>query len=206
MYTFSRMRRLALRGLPLLTAVLVACAPVRVRETPAAAAAQDAREAELAPRAHWTITARIAVSNGQDGGSGELVWQQADEQYTFTVHAPVTGRTWKLTGDARRATLEGVDPAPDVGSDAQRLLHDRLGWDVPLAELRAWVRGLRAPAQPASVQYDERGLPALIEQAGWKVEYRDWFGERTPPLPRKVFASHGNARVRVAIESWHVDE
>lgn len=182
------------------------CAPMRVRETPAAAAAQEAREAQLVPRNHWTVTARIAVSNGQDGGSGELVWQQDGERYTFTVHAPVTGRTWKLSGDARHAVLEGVDATPDVGADAQRLLRDRLGWDVPLAELGAWVRGLRAPSSHASVQYDERNLPALLEQSGWKVEYRDWFAERAPPLPRKVFASRGKSRTRVAIESWSFDD
>lgn len=210
MHTFSFMRRAAPAGLLLAcllsACVLSACAPVRVRETPAAAAAQAAREAELVQRTHWTITARIAVSNGQDGGSGELVWKQDGENYTFTVHAPVTGRTWKLSGDARRATLEGVDPTPDVDTDAERLLHDRLGWDVPLVDLGAWVRGLRAPASRASVQYDERNLPAVIEQSGWKVEYRDWFGDRTPALPRRVFASRGGAHVRVALENWNFDD
>ena len=81
-----------------------------------------------------------------------------------------------------------------------------LGWDVPLADLRTWVRGLRAPGSAASVQYDERNLPAVIEQDGWRVEYRDWFIDRDPPLPRKVFANRADARVRMAIESWSVDE
>ena len=207
MYTISISSRVAARGTALLVCLLAAaCAPVRVRETPAAAAAQAAREAGLAPRAHWTLTARIAVSNGQDGGSGELVWRQDGERYTFTVHAPVTGRTWKLSGDAQRAVLEGVDPQPDAGTDAQRLLHERLGWDVPLGDLNAWVRGLRAESAHADVQYDERNLPAVINQSGWKVEYRDWFSDRTPQLPRKVFASRGTARVRMAIESWNFDE
>jgi outer membrane lipoprotein LolB len=211
MYTISNSPRVAARGAALLVCLLVtACAPVRVRETPAAAAAQAAREADLAPRAHWTLTARIAVSNGPDGGSGELTWQQDGERYTFTVQAPVTARTWKLSGDAQHAVLEGVDPEPDVGTDGQRLLHERLGWDVPLADLDAWVRGLRAKSAqasaPANVQYDERNLPAVIEQSGWKVEYRDWFTDRTPPLPRKVFASRGTSRVRMAIQSWNFDE
>jgi len=205
MYTPVSKRARALTGLSLIC-LLAACAPVRVRETPAAAAAQDAREAQLATQTRWTIVARIAVSSAQDGGSGELVWHQDGAQYQFTVRAPVTGRTWKLSGDAQHATLEGVDPAPDVGADPERLLHERLGWDVPLRDLGAWVRGLRAPASGASVQYDEHNLPAVIEQSGWKVEYRDWFSDRTPPLPRKVFASRGSARVRVALESWSFDE
>ncbi|MBS0556656.1 MAG: outer membrane lipoprotein LolB [Proteobacteria bacterium] len=181
---------------------LAACAPVRVRETPAALAAQQAREAQLAPLAHWTLAAHIGVSNGRDGGSGDLSWEQNGDAFHFTVRAPVTGKTWTLSGDAGRVVLEGVDPQPDVDSDAQRLLHDRLGWDVPLADLRAWVRGLRAAGSGASMQFDAQNLPAVIEQDGWRVEYRDWFTDRDPAMPRKVFASHGDARVRLVIENW----
>ena len=189
-----------------LCVALAACAPLRTRETPVNAQAQAAREQTLAAQPNWSLTARIAVSNGQDGGSGELEWSQHGDTYTFTVHAPVTGKTWKLSGDGRSATLEGVDPAPDRGDDATRLLHDRLGWDVPLKELDAWVRGMRAVGSNADVTYDEHNLPAVLQQAGWKVEYRDWFDQRTPPLPRKVFASRGTAHVKVAISDWHFDE
>ena len=185
-------------------AVLGACAPVRVRETPAAQAAQVAREGQLKARTHWTINARIGVSNGKDGGSGDLVWTQNGDRYEFTVHAPVTGRTWKLSGDAHEAVLEGVDPQPAADSDPERLLRERLGWDMPLAQLSAWVRGMRASGS-ANVEYDAQNLPASIEQSGWKVEYREWLSDRDPPLPRKLFASRGNARVRVAIESWSFD-
>ena len=181
---------------------LAACAPLRVHETPQALAGQQAREAQLAAQTHWSLVAHIGVSNGQDGGSGELTWTQDGDSYRFSVRAPVTGKTWTLSGDAAHAALAGVDPQPDVGTDPQRLLHDRLGWDVPLADLDAWIRGLRAPQSRAQVQYDDRNLPAVIEQDGWKVEYRDWFTDRNPPLPRKVFASKGQARVRVAIEQW----
>lgn len=193
-------------GFLFLILALAACAPVRVRETPAALAAQQAREARLAPLTHWTLTAHIGVSDHGDGGSGDLDWTQSGDAFRFTVRAPVTGKTWTLSGDADHATLEGVDPQPDEDTDAQRLLHDRLGWDVPLAELRAWVRGLRASGSRASVEYDDKNLPAVIEQDGWRVEYRDWFADRDPPLPRKVFANRGDARVRMVVESWHADE
>jgi outer membrane lipoprotein LolB len=208
MYKFPLMSipagvRVALSAMLLL---LGACAPVRVRENPAALAAQSAREAALSKQMRWTIAARIAVSNGSDGGSGELQWQQDGAQYWFTVRAPVTGKTWKLSGDATHAALEGVDAQPDTDSDPERLLRERLGWEVPLNDLVAWVRGMRAPGIAASVQYDELNRPAVIEQAGWKIEYRDWFADRDPALPRKVFASRGTARVRVAISQWSFDD
>jgi outer membrane lipoprotein LolB len=181
---------------------LGACAPVRVRESAATNAAQDAREAALAPRTHWQLEAHISVSDGRDGGSGDLVWQQDGDRYTFTVRAPVTGKTWKLSGDARQAQLEGVDEQPVRGADPERLLRERLGWDVPLAALGSWVRGLRAPGPKSEVQYDAQNLPAVLAQDGWKIEYRDWFADSQPPMPRKLFAARANARVRMAVEHW----
>lgn len=204
--TIARVR-LAFAGLLIL--VLAACAPMRVKmhaSTPAAEAAQDAREAVLAPRTHWTLDAHIAVSTDRDSSSGELDWRQAGDAYVFTVRAPITGKTLKLTGDAQHARLEGVDAQASEDSDVQHLLRERVGWDVPLASLRAWVRGMRAPGTPARIQYNEQNLPALIEQDGWKIEYRDWFAERKPALPRIVFASHATTRVKMAIETWSFDE
>ena len=189
-----------------IAAALAACAPLRVKESAETNSAQSAREAQLAPVTSWTLTAHIGVSDGKDGGSGELVWKQNGEHYDFTVHAPVTGKTWKLSGDASRATLEGVDPQPDTDRSPERLLKQRLGWDVPLAQLGDWVRGLRAKGSAPNTIYDAQNLPAVIEQDGWKVEYRDWFAERNPPLPKKVFATRGNSRVRVSIEDWSINE
>lgn len=187
--------------------LLAACAPMQVKQhagTAADEAAQQAREVALGGRAHWSLAAHIGVSNERDSGSGELDWRQDGEAYSFTVRAPVTGKTWKLSGDDGYARLEGIEPNPIEARDAEKLLQERVGWDVPLAALRAWVLGLRAPAAPARVSYAESGLPARIEQSGWNVEYRDWYTDRDPPLPKRVFAARGATRVKLAIENFDI--
>ena len=194
--------------------LIAACAPVptRVREaTPAAEAAQAAREAALAPRSHWMIAAHIGVSSERDSGSGDLDWRQNGDAYAFTMHAPITGKTWKLQGDVGGATLEGVESRPIADGDVQRLLRERIGWDVPLASLRAWVFGLRAADSPARIAYDDQNLPSLLEQGAWKVEYREWFAPHQFPatdfaLPKRVFASNGTTRVKLAIYDWSLGE
>jgi len=201
------MRLPATRALVVLALLLLAaCAPVHVRETPAARADLAARERLLAPRTHWSVSAHIFVSDGADNsGSGDLLWRNDDDRYRFTLRAP-TGRTWKLEGDAQEAVLEGVDPQPVRGRDPQRLLRDRLGWDVPFRDLASWVRGMRADSGPALVRYDEDNRPAVLDQDGWTIEYRDWSSDTAPPMPRKVFARRGKARVKLAIEQWSFDE
>lgn len=190
----------------LLPFVLAACAPMRLREDSHLAQAQLTREAALNLQPHWSLSARIAVSNGEGGGSGELEWRQHDDQYDFTVRAPVTGKSWHLHGDAHTAVLEGVEATPLIGNDPIELLREHVGWVVPLHDLVAWVRALRAPGSKAQISYNDRALPALLQQSGWTVEYKEYFDDLNPTLPRKVFATKPPYRVRMLIRHWAIDQ
>ena len=66
------------------------------------------------------------------------------------------------------------------------------------------VRGLRAPGRAAELIFDEAQRPAKLLQSGWTIEYRDYFADREPALPRKVFATKGKHRVRLFVEDWQL--
>lgn len=183
-------------------AVLTACAPVRTRGTAAQIAAQATREQRVAARTHWSLDAHFAVSNGHDGGSGSLSWQQDGESFSLVLRAPVTGKTARLDGGPDDAVLTGVRELPIRGGGAEALLANEFGWHMPVAQLTYWVRGLRAPGSAAQLSYGANGLPSLLRQDGWEVEYRDWYADRDPPLPRKVFAAKPPYSVRVVIGEW----
>ena len=183
---------------------LAACAGQRVKPVEANSAQlaqQSLREQALAVHAAWTVRARLGVSDGRDSGSGSLEWTQDGDVFRFSMHAPVTGKTWVLSGNARHAVLEGLREQAVEGDNATELLQRELGWHVPIAQLAEWARGMRAPGA-ARVTFRSDGLPASIEQSGWKVDYLDYDESQSPPLPTKVFASKGNYKVRLAIRAW----
>lgn len=186
--------------------LLAACAPAPVRRPAdqAALAAQRARESQLANADQWTLEGRLAVSDGRDGGSGSLTWTQQGGRYAFELRAPITGKSFRLSGDPEGALLEGLDGGPLRGPDAEALMRKALGWEVPLKDLRAWVLGLRAAGVPAELQFGEHDLPSLLQQDGWTVDYRAWDLSRQPPLPQKVFASRPPYKVRLSIESFRL--
>ena len=186
--------------------LLAACAPVPVRKPAdqAALAAQAAREKQLAGVDRWTLEGHLAVSDGREGGSGSLTWSQDGERYDFQLRAPITGKSFRLSGGPEGAVLEGLDGGPLRGPDAEVLMRKALGWEVPLRELRAWVLGLRAPDAPAELSFGEQGLPSLLQQDGWTVDYRAWDEAHRPPLPQKVFASQPPYKVKLSIDSFRL--
>ena len=101
--------------------------------------------------------------------------------------------------------------APEIPSIASRPSSRRwsstpappqLGWHVPVAQLTDWVRAARAKGD-AEIEFRSDGLPAVIQQDGWTIEYPDYDETHQPPLPRKVFASRGDYRVRLSVSEWH---
>ena len=183
--------------------VLAACATApRVKTDDAMLARQAERERALSSQPNWQLAGRLGVSNAKDSGSGSLQWKQDGDAFRFSVHAPVTGKTWVLTGDAHRAVLEGLRAQPVEDADAAALLDRELGWHVPVAQLTEWVRAARAKGE-AQIEFRSDGLPAVIQQDGWKIEYPDYDETHQPPLPRKVFASRGDYRVRLSVSEWH---
>lgn len=180
---------------------LQACAPLPVRPGNAENnAAQQARETTLAQRPDWSFAGRVAVSQGNNGGSGRIEWQQSGADFDIKLSAPITRQSWHLWRQDGLVNLAGLEGGIRQGEDAEALLAEATGWRIPVAAMTAWVRGMRADG-PSEVSFGPEGLPATIEQKGWAVEYRNW--DRTsPPLPVKVFAKQGQASVRLVIEAW----
>ena len=158
----------------------------------------------------WSMTGRVALSNGKDGGSGRLEWTQSDGKVRIGLTAPVTRQGWVLEVDADGATLQGVPDGPVQGADAAALLRDRTGWDIPVTGLGCWVRGAwasEAAFGEARVAYGADGSVQRIDQAGWIIEYAEWRLDAVSgvELPARITALRGENRVRLVVDRWGVD-
>jgi outer membrane lipoprotein LolB len=188
---------------PLLLAACVTTPQlVRNKGDAAALAQQEARERQLASADHWVLQGKLSVYNGRDGGPGSFTWTQDGDHYEFVLRTPITGKSYRLTGSPDGAELDGADGGSQRGPDAEALMRRVLHWEVPLAELRAWVLGVRAPGTKAELSFGDNRLPSVLQQDGWTVTYPLWDTTRHPPLPTKVFAENPPYKVRLAIESW----
>lgn len=148
---------------------------------------------------HWRLEGRLAVSDGRDSGSGSLTWEQEGAYYRIELRAPVSGQSWRLSGDATLCTLEGLRPYPLHADSPEQLLQRELGWHLPVAPLRDWLQG-RPMHDETVVSRDSQGRVSGFEESGWQIEYRDFRDGR----PTRITARRPPHQVRLAIRSWIV--
>ncbi len=187
--------------------LLASCAvqPVKQPAMPvdrAGAEAMDLRRGEVID---WNLAGRVAVSNGKQGGSGRIDWQNREDGYTLTLSAPITRQSWKLSGNALGARLEGIEGGPRESADVEQMLIEATGWDIPVDAMANWIRGIGAAGHeygPTKVTYRPDGHPLQIEQAGWIIDYREWQTGPEPAMPTKLVATRGTAKIRLVVDVW----
>jgi outer membrane lipoprotein LolB len=211
------------RALPVALACLLVAGcrgmPARPAASPdseAAAAAQQARASALglasgdcaAPG--WVMTGRAALSNGKEGGSGQVEWTQGGGRLRLLLTAPITRQYWLLEAEPAGATLQGLPSGPLRGDDAAQLMRQATGWDIPVAALGCWLRAVAANPASAGAERIEFGLdllPRRLEQGGWTVDYSDW--KRDPfsrlPMPSRITAQRGEDRIRLIVDRWGLE-
>lgn len=216
----------ALRGLGLGVAVaaMAGCAtvggvasrdaivPLAAFDAPVAArlaATEATRQVALAPdgrclAADRALSGRVAIRNGQDGGSGRLDWRQAGGTLAVELSAPVTRQGWRLTVDADGARLEGAEGGVRSGPDATELLRELTGWQVPIEALACWLVGI--PADDAEAGAAELGFRtgpgaspelARIRQDGWEILLEGWSPDG---LPTRLSAQRGEVSLRLVVD------
>jgi outer membrane lipoprotein LolB len=194
------------------TALLAACATRTPSATLPPVAGdplrhQQQREAALAGLPSWSLTGRVALANGREGGSGRIEWTQEGPAYQLALSAPVTRQSWRLSGTPERARLEGLGGGPREGSDATALLREATRWEIPVEALASWVRGERADESrfgAVDQQFGGDGRLSQLSQSGWRIDYSDW---RPVPgtaveLPHRLNAVRAEAKVRLIVDQW----
>jgi outer membrane lipoprotein LolB len=176
------------------------CGPRRCRTPRAANSCRPRASRRSARSARGGFVGRLAVSTDGRGGSGRIEWTQDGDDFDVRLLAPVTRQGWRLQRATARVRLEGLDGGPREGTDAEALLFEATAGACPSP---TWRRGCAARA--ARVAGDGRirdagRLAAALGQSGWRVEYPA--GRDVRCRCRRVQAEQGDARVRLAIESW----
>lgn len=183
-------------------ACLAACASAPLR-TPEPPVPWPERRAALQAQEAFALSGRVAVSTPANGFNASLRWRQAGEVSEVSLDGPlgVGGAEIELRGDdldLRTSRGEHLE-----GEAAHEALLREVGFPLPLAALRYWLRGVPAPGAAADEVIDEaRQRLTRLVQEGWEIAYGEYLEGEAGSLPRRVVAQRGDTRVRVVVDRW----
>ena len=105
-------------------------------------------------------------------------------------------------GYFKLTTAEGeyISDSPD------ELLNHHLGWDLPLASLPFWIRGLPAPDVVTDIDFNQQQAITQLEQAGWTISYMKYNYSNNLYLPAKMIMLHPLIKLTLINKNWQLNK
>lgn len=197
------MRRAAALAVLAVLAALAGCrtAPPPVVAGPGADAPWPAQRAALEQLGRYALDGKVAVAANGQGFSANLRYRQQPQRAELALDGPlgIGGMRIALEQGALAVTNsrgEALD-----GSAARDEIERRLGFALPLDELRWWLLGLPAPG-PSEVDALEGGEIRGFSQNGWRVAIPSRAPALGFALPQRLTAEREGARLKLFIQRW----
>ena len=190
----------------LLATLLAACSQGGGRKPDSTALELDYQrhEAQVGALESWALEGRLALSDGKEGGSGTLSWDQDGESSRLAFRGTMGRGAWQLEADSQGAVLELANGEVYQDESVAELVRKKVGWKVPVDALQWWIRGLAFPGQSQSRQLDPAGRLVHLEQSGWKVDFSQYRNEGKAWMPGKVSARRENYAVKIVVKTWRM--
>jgi outer membrane lipoprotein LolB len=153
----------------------------------------------------WQLNGRVSLTRGEEGWHAGLHWQVQADTFHLRISGPLGQGGFQLKGDARGVVLVDAEGQTFAARDADALLAQVTGWQLPVTGLRYWIRGLPEPvAGAAQMTRDETGRLRRLEQSGWVIKYQRYQLVEDILLPAKLQLVHADLAVRIVIDQWQL--
>lgn len=146
----------------------------------------------------FDLAGRLAARYGGEAFSGNLAWRHAGSSDEMLITSSLGAGVARIVRDGDSVVLSTAEPKEYRGTDPEALTEEVLGFRVPVTGMADWVRGRPSPGSEAKTQYDAAGRLRSLEQAGWKVEYLEYEGER----PMRLRLTYPGIELRLAVSQW----
>ena len=151
------------------------------------------------------LEGRVSVKAGEESFSGGLAWRRGGGTEELLLNTPLGQGVAELRGDSEGVTLTDAKGQTYRAPDADALVRQVLGLELPLRGLASWVVGHPRPGAAFRAEPDEVGRLGVLEQDEWRIEFSRYSLQGKTMLPGKLIARRGEAlEVRVVVDYWEL--
>jgi outer membrane lipoprotein LolB len=158
----------------------------------------EQRLAELQHANAWQLEGRAAVAVGTQGWQASLNWRQSGVATEVHLAGPLGVGALVLKETPQGLSLNGAPPSDTVIAQLQ----ERLGFELPLDDLRYWLLGVPDPGAAFDMTRNDQDRAQQLTQAGWTLNYDRYMPVNGDLLPARLVLSREGVRVRIAVDHW----
>ena len=148
----------------------------------------------------WTLAGRAAVAAGAQGWQASLDWRQSTASSELHLSGPLGIGAQVMTQTADGLSINGAAPNPA----ALAQLQDRLGFELPIGDLRYWLLGIPDPGSTFDLQRNDQDRAQHLVQAGWSIDYDRYMAVGGDVLPAHIVLTRDAVRVRIVVDHWEL--
>ena len=169
---------------------------------PGAEAPWPEQRAALEKLDRYGLSGRVAVAAQGQGFSASLRYQQQSRRSNLSLDGPlgIGGLRVDIEGEGIAIATSRGEKLD--GQAARDELERRLGFQLPLTELRWWLLGIPAPGEASVNQDGGSGEIRDFTQNGWHVSINSRAASLGFALPQRLTAEREGARLKLLVENW----
>ncbi|WP_163832455.1 lipoprotein insertase outer membrane protein LolB [Spartinivicinus ruber] len=154
----------------------------------------------------WQLNGKLGIRTPDDSNSAYIDWQQQDKKYMILLSGPLGQSIAKLNGEPGHVELNTADRGRYFANTPEQLMRNELGWNLPVSNLKFWIRGIPAPQGNQTISLNPQGLLAKLKQADWTIHYDRYQQVGETWLPGKVRFFSKQLKLTFVIKDWQLSQ
>lgn len=164
----------------------------------------ETRKAALERIKNWDAKGSVSIQYKQKTDIASMNWHQENQHYNIALSGPLNFGSVEIVGAPGKVTFKQGNRPPVKAASPERLIAQQMGWQIPVSNLYYWLRGIPAPGSDAKTQFDNTGRITHMTQQGWTIEYAEYMGVGAVDLPKKIYLTHPDLKIRLVIRQWNL--
>ncbi len=149
---------------------LSSCAQLSTEKPHFQTISSTARQSELSRLTNWVIAGSLSVQHDNQTEIVRYQWQEfGSRQYRIQLISAMGLYTAWINGQLGSVTFWKNGTLVTTAKTPEMLMQKALGWQLPITQLRYWIKGMKAPQKNGDVMvhYDQFGHLIELHQLGW---------------------------------------
>lgn len=189
------------------SSILAGCAQIPT-PPPTETADWGSHQQQLNELTDWSFHGKVAIITPEDRHSLNIYWQQTGENF----HITLTSFLGSTILDVKKTALGTriIDDQGKIyfGKNAQTLMFQLSGIDLPVDALQQWIKG-----NPSGAVYQLNENNQLVSLTGqdhknnnWSIDYQNFKMVQKTSLPYQLKLRHQDLLIKFAIQKWLLEK